>query len=57
MQKYIRPISVITSLLIVGVLGYLSIEVLGNYGWTVILISPFLTGFIPVYWVSRSSIK
>lgn len=55
MQKYIRPISVITSLLIVGVLGYLSIEVLGNYGWTVFLISPFLTGFIPVYWVSRSS--
>jgi len=35
------------------ILGYLSIEVFGDYGWSVFILIPFLLGYIPNFYVLR----
>ena len=49
-------ISVLATLLLVQVLGFISIHYLGDYGWTVFLFIPFVIGFLPPY-ISGRKVK
>jgi len=49
MKKNIKLISATTTILISLLLGYLSIMFLGDYGWTVFILIPFLIGFLPPF--------
>jgi len=42
-------ISVLATLFLVQVLGFISINHLGDYGWSVFLFIPFIIGFLPPY--------
>lgn len=52
MKKHV-PLSILYTLLIVYALGYLSIELFENYGWTLFLLAPFLLGFLPSFIISN----
>lgn len=45
----IKLISIVATLLLVQLLGYLSINVFGDYGWSVFFFIPFIIGFLPAY--------
>jgi len=49
MKKHIKLISALVTLAIIFLLGLLSIEFLGEYGWTVLVLIPFLIGFLPPF--------
>ena len=49
MKKHIKLISGLITLTIIFLLGLLSVEFLGEYGWTVFVFLPFLIGFLPPY--------
>ena len=42
-------LSILATLLLVQFLGFISINYLGDYGWSVFLFIPFLLGFLPPY--------
>lgn len=52
-MKSTKIISVITTLLVSILLGFFSIEALGEYGWTVFIWIPILLGFLPPFIVNR----
>ena len=52
-MKYIKAIAVFSGVFIALLIGGISIAILGDYGWTVFMIVPFLMGFIPVYIIGR----
>lgn len=52
-MKQIAAISIAITLVIVFSIGYLSIELLGAYGWTVFFLAPLIIGFLPGYIVSK----
>jgi hypothetical protein len=45
----IKLISIVGTLILVQLLGYLSINVFGDYGWSVFFFIPFIIGFLPAY--------
>ncbi|TDS15003.1 hypothetical protein DFQ03_1636 [Maribacter caenipelagi] len=45
----IHLISILITLVLIQILGYVSINYLGDYGWSVFLFIPFLIGFLPPY--------
>jgi hypothetical protein len=45
----IKLVSIVVTLILVQTLGYLSINVFGDYGWTVFFFIPFIIGFLPAY--------
>jgi len=49
----IKVISVIATIILTGILGWISIEYFGDYGWTVFVTIPFLLGFLPPYIVGQ----
>lgn len=49
-------ISVLATLLLVQILGFVSINHLGDYGWSVFLFIPFVIGFLPPY-ISGRKVK
>ena len=51
-----KIISVLSTLLLVQILGFVSINYLGDYGWSVFLFIPFIIGFLPPY-ISGKKIK
>ena len=53
-MKYIKPIAVFSGLILSLFIGWVSIFILGDYGWTVFITVPFLMGFIPPYIVGRT---
>lgn len=48
-QNNIKLIAIIVTILVAFILGYLSINIFEDYGWTVFLFIPFLIGFLPPY--------
>jgi len=52
-MKYLKTIAVFTGVLVALLIGGISIAILGDYGWTLFMIVPFLIGFIPVYIIGR----
>lgn len=42
-------ISIVIAILTVQILGYVSINYFGDYGWTVFILIPILLGFLPTY--------
>ena len=53
MKKYIQSISISLSLIISAILGFISVKIFKEYGWTVFLAIPFLIGFLPPYIFGR----
>lgn len=53
MKKSISTIAILVTLLIAFAMGFMSINVLGEYGWTVFVIIPILIGFLPPFIVGR----
>ena len=53
MKKNIKLISITLTLIVSTILGFVSIEILKDYGWTIFLVIPFLIGFLPPYIVGR----
>jgi uncharacterized membrane protein len=51
--KRAAAFSILLTLVIIFTLGYLSIEFLGAYGWTIFLFAPFLIGFLPGFITSK----
>ena len=51
-MKYIKVIAILAGVFD-SLIGGISIAILGDYGWTVFMIVPFLMGFIPVYIIGR----
>ena len=45
----INLISIVITLITVQILGYLSINYFGDYGWTVFILIPIIIGFLPPY--------
>jgi uncharacterized membrane protein len=45
----IKLISIVGTLILVQILGYLSINVFGDYCWSVFFFIPFIIGFLPAY--------
>lgn len=45
----IKIISIVGTFLFVQLLGFLSINVFGDYGWSVFIFIPFIIGFLPAY--------
>lgn len=54
MKKHIKLISIILTLIVSAILGFISIEVFKDYGWTIFLVIPFLIGFLPPFIVGKS---
>lgn len=48
-----KSIIVILTLAVVFAIGYTSIYFFGDYGWTVFVFVPFVTGFLPSYLASK----
>ena len=44
-----KLLSILATLVLVQILGYISINYLGDYGWSVFLFIPFVIGFLPPY--------
>lgn len=44
-----KTAAIIISLLIAGIVTFMTIEYFGEYGWTVFTFVPFMIGFLPVY--------
>ena len=55
MKKNIKPISIILTLVISAILGYIEIEMFKEYGWTLFLVIPFLIGFLPPFIMGRQN--
>lgn len=53
MKKNIKSISVALTILITFLIGFLSIEIFKNYGWTVFVFAPVLIGFLPTFIVGK----
>ena len=53
MTENIEMISVFTTLIVCTILGAISIQFLGEYGWTVFVLIPFLIGFLPPVIISE----
>lgn len=49
MKKHIKLISALITLVIIFLMGVLSIQIFGEYGWTVFILIPFLIGFLPPF--------
>ena len=49
MKKNPKIFSILITLIISGILGYISIGIFKEYGWTVFLIIPFIIGFLPPF--------
>ncbi len=49
MTKYIEILSITVTLLLTFILGLVSIQVLGEYGWTVFVLLPLIIGFLPPF--------
>lgn len=54
MVKNIEIAAVLITLLVSYFIGYISIQLLGEYGWLVFILSPFLMGFLPPYITSKT---
>ena len=52
-MKYTKVIAICVGVLIAFLIGGISIAILGEYGWTLFMIVPFLVGFIPAYIIGR----
>ena len=48
-----RIIAIISTIVFNAILGWVSIEYLGDYGWMVFITIPFLLGFLPPYIVGQ----
>ncbi len=48
-----KIIAVIGTIILTGILGWISIEYFGDYGWMVFVLIPFLLGFLPTYIVGQ----
>lgn len=48
-----RVIAVLGTTILTGILGWVSIEFFGDYGWMVFILLPFLIGFLPPYIVGQ----
>ncbi|WP_074406586.1 hypothetical protein [Aquimarina megaterium] len=53
MKKNIKLISITFTLILSAIIGFVSIEIFKDYGWTIFLVIPFLIGFLPPYIVGR----
>lgn len=54
MKKNIESISIAITLIIALILGIISIELLGEYGWTIFVLIPSLIGFLPPFITSKT---
>jgi hypothetical protein len=52
-MKSLKPIAIFTGVIMALLIGSISVALLGDYGWTVFIIVPFLMGFVPPYIVGR----
>ncbi|MEE9349621.1 MAG: hypothetical protein V3U80_06200 [Flavobacteriaceae bacterium] len=55
MKKNIKFISIILTLVISAILGYIEIGMFKEYGWTLFSVIPFLIGFLPPFIVGRQN--
>lgn len=53
MKKNIKPLSILITLIVSAILGYVEIGLYREYGWTIFLMIPFLIGFLPPFIVGR----
>ncbi len=53
-MKNLEILSVAITLIISFILGFISINFFGEYGWTVFILIPLLFGFLPPFIVSKS---
>jgi hypothetical protein len=49
MKKNIKLISIIATLILVSIIGFIEIGMFKDYGWTLFSIIPFFTGFLPPF--------
>jgi|TARA_B110000967_G_C18746654_1_gene490559 hypothetical protein len=49
MKKNPKLFSILITLIVSAILGYIEIGVFKEYGWTVFLVIPFIIGFLPPY--------
>ena len=53
MTKNIEPLSILATLIITSILGIISINFFGEYGWTIFVLIPLIIGFLPPFLISR----
>lgn len=52
-EKNIKSFSIILTLILSFLLGFISIGYFGDYGWTVFILIPLLIGFIPPFLIGK----
>lgn len=52
-EKNIKPLCIILTLILSFLLGYISIGYFGDYGWTVFTFIPLLIGFLPPFLIGK----
>lgn len=55
MQKNINLIAILSTIIIISILGYIEIEMFKEYGWTLFSVIPFLIGFLPPFILGRQN--
>ena len=49
MKKNPKLFSILITLIVSAILGYIEIGIFKEYGWTVFLVIPFIIGFLPAF--------
>lgn len=55
MKKHKKLFSILITLIVSAILGYIEIGIFREYGWTVFIIIPFIIGFLPPFIYGRQT--